>query len=244
MGEYFREDRYRIQAGFALNTGKLLAQYLRFTAELKPQEKYEATLTICALQALLTNCAELLKAMKRHHKTAWAEPVVDLPRYFRIKRSFIITNTFGPDLTHEDFITHLRNALSHPSSRARGATGLETTGYTTVPDGSGVVTRFRFVSSPWVDRGNLLSRVCSLSEDKVKVEMETFERKHRLEFPLDVRSDGSRYRIYQGKDQYLPVFIAELSLVELTELALDLSNHLAQPTMETWDGETNRQLVA
>ncbi len=113
MGEYFREPNNRIQAGFALHTGKLLAQYRDLTRSLLPTEKYEATLAVCALRALLTNCTELRKAMRRHQREFWDLPVPDIGiGHLGIRRSFVATNTFPCALTYFDFVEHLRNALS------------------------------------------------------------------------------------------------------------------------------------
>lgn len=53
-----------IQAGFALNSGKLLVQYYSHATELPPNEQYEGTLAVCVLQSLLTQCIELLKYME------------------------------------------------------------------------------------------------------------------------------------------------------------------------------------
>ena len=61
--EYSRDEKNRIRAGFALNAGRLLEQYSRLSAGVRASERYDATLTICILQSLLTNCWELLKAM-------------------------------------------------------------------------------------------------------------------------------------------------------------------------------------
>ena len=44
-----------IQAGFALNAGKLLAQYDRTLRSLPKDQQYDATLTISVLQAVAAN---------------------------------------------------------------------------------------------------------------------------------------------------------------------------------------------
>ncbi len=66
--EYFRQPENQIQAGFALRWGKLLAQYIDLRNALKPEERYDATLTVCVLQALLTTCSELRKTMENQRK--------------------------------------------------------------------------------------------------------------------------------------------------------------------------------
>ena len=243
MGEYFRESNNRIQAGFALNTGKLLVQYRSLTANLQPAQKYEATLTICALQALLTNCTELMGAMKRHQPGFWTDPITDIPGHWGIRRSFVVSNTFPDELTYGDFITHLRNALSHPTSPDR-APQHPTTGYTTRPDGSGVITRFCFTDSPWVDRGCIHSKASSSAEGKVKQTLKSFQKRHRGADEIKVENIQGKYQICRSNQTYLPVFVAELPLNALTDLAIELANHLSQPIEESWDGKTIQQLVA
>jgi len=243
MTEYFRESNNRIQAGFAQHTGKLLAQYRNLTANLLSTQKYEATLAVCALQALLTNCTELMSAMKRHQRGFWSDPIADIPGHWGIRRSFVVTNTFPDKLTYDKFITHLRNALSHPASPDK-APQHPTTGYTTLPDGSGVITRFCFTDSPWVDRGCIHSKASSSDENKVKKTLESFLGNKQRADELEVRISLGKYQIYHGNEIYLPVFVAELPLQALTDLAIGLANHLSQPVVESWDGRTIQRLVA
>ncbi len=242
MGEYFRELNNRIQAGFALNTGKLLFQYRSLTANLPPTQKYEATLTICALQALLTTCTELMRAMKRNQPGFWTDPITDIPGHWGIRRSFIVSNNFPAELTYGGFITHLRNALSHPASPDMAPH--PTTGYTTCLDGSNIIARFCFTNSPWVDRGCIHSMASSLDEEQVKKTLKSFQRNQRGASELKVENIQGKYQIYHGNQIYLPVFVAELPLNALTDLAINLANHMSQPTLANWDGRTIQQLVA
>ena len=242
MSEYFREPNNRIQAGFALHTGKLLAQYRNLTEKLLPTQKYEATLAVCTLQALLTNCTELMKAMKLDRRGFWHDSIPDIG-HWGIRRSFVITNSFPDELTYDKFITHLRNSLSHPTSPDNSPQD-PTTGYTTLPDGSGVITRFFFTDSPWVVRGRILSKYSSSEEGKVKSSLESFQRNSQRADKLEVRINQNKYQIYHGDQLYLPVFAAELPLSALTDLAIGLANHISQPVIETWDGSTIQQLVA
>jgi hypothetical protein len=68
MTEYVRSDKGKIQADLALRVGKLLSQYGDLTRHLGEEEKYDATLLICALQTLLVNCHELLNATKARNR--------------------------------------------------------------------------------------------------------------------------------------------------------------------------------
>lgn len=244
MGEYFRESNNRIQAGFALHTGKLLMQYCNLTADLLPTQKYEATLAVCALQALLTNCTELMNSMKRHQHGFWTDPIPEIGKgHWGINRTFVETNTFPDELTYDKFITHLRNALSHPTSPDR-APQHPTTGYTSLPDGSGVITQFCFTDSPWVDRGCIHSKASSSDKEKVKRTLELFQRNNKRAVELEIRDKLGKYQIYLGSQVYLPVFVAVLPLSALTDFAIVLANHLSQPVLDSWDGRTIQRLVA
>ena len=53
MTEYVRSENGKIQADLALRVGKFLIQYGGLTCHLGEEEKYDATLLICALQTLL-----------------------------------------------------------------------------------------------------------------------------------------------------------------------------------------------
>ena len=213
MTEYFREPNNRIQAGFAQHTGKLLVQYRDLTVKLRPTHKYEATLAVCALQALLTNCTELMSSMQRDQRGFWSAPIPDIGQgHWGISSSFVVRNTFPDELTYEKFITHLRNALSHPTSADR-APKHPTTGYTTVSDGTGVITKFRFTDSPWVDRGCIHSKASSSDEEKINRTLSAFLRNRKDANDLDVRSTQGKYQIYKGNKLYLPIFVAELSML-------------------------------
>jgi len=247
MSEYARPND-KIQAGFALHIGKLLTQYRNLTSNLLPTEKYDATLTACVLQALLTNCTELMNSMKKSKRLFWHEPITDIPRHWGIHTSFVKKNTcLDEQLTYDIFITHLRNALSH-QTRPDEDPHYPSTGYTTVPDDTGVITRFRFIDSPWVDRGKLCHRVSSTKEEVVKRSLHSYRQENQRCRPqahdLEIRKDTNTYKIYQGDQIYIPVFIAELPLPALTDMAIELANHIAQPVQDNWDGETIRQLVA
>lgn len=142
--EYEREEGL-IRSGFALHAWRLLKQYDALSRDLHPSQKYDATLTLCVLQSLLTNCYELymyldkkspqvLGALDGHVQALLADPKVE------------VASTFpGEVLSARKLIEHIRNALSHPTMRV---TDPPTTGYTTIVDGSGQIVRMRFTDSP------------------------------------------------------------------------------------------------
>lgn len=68
-----------IQAGHAGNAAKLLQQHLPFAASQPETKRYDATLTICVLHSLLTQCAELLKHTQLASLPDLQEPLTKLP---------------------------------------------------------------------------------------------------------------------------------------------------------------------
>lgn len=240
--EYFREPNNTIQAGFALNAGKLLIQYQKIADSLPLESRYDATLIVCVLQSLLTNCSELIDSMKRHLRQVWMEPLPDIPYQWGLRRGFVKKDTFPPPLTYERFIKHLRNSLSHPTIPEKEQI-LPSTGYTTIPGSSGIIEAFQFTDSPWVDRGKDFSRYVSSDLHKVKESLRRFKRSD--DFHLDITcNDNKNYYITYNNAHYRPIFIAEIPLDALFRISLELSNYLAQPTQKHWNGKSVHQLVA
>lgn len=240
--EYFRQAGNRIQASFAFHAGTLLAQYCSITATLRPEERYEATLTVCVLQSLLTNCTELLGAMKRSQRMSFNDVITDRPHRSGLTTSFITENTFPGDVTVEGVLEHLRDALSHPTV----AEGLYPgTGYTTSNDPSGLVSAFCFTNSPWIKKGQIFWGALSDKEEQVRQTMERFERHRRVDGYLEVRrqADGKFGILHEGVT-FLPVFAIALPLRALIDLTIFVANYLAQPTNEEWDGKAIESLVA
>jgi len=225
-----------------LHAGKLLAQYDSLVKH--QRENYEATLLVCTLQSLLTICKELIDATKEHRKELWSATVYDFPGWLGMSRRFVKRDTFCPcELTYDRFIEHLRNAVSHPTSSEKRPFH-PSTGYTTVPDYSGTISRFLFIDSPWVHRGEADSRACSSNEERVKDFAGRFQTKYPSVGITVRRESQGKYQIYKDEKVYIPVFEIEFSIVSLRSLMIELANYLAQPTIDHWDGKTIQRLVA
>lgn len=150
--EWYREGSV-VRAGLALNGFRLLRQYDELSEGRTPDERYEATLTLCVLQSLLTNCWEFHKSLNDRQRKEQFESVFTTVDSLLKDPDVRVDNQFPGELKPSDVLEHLRNALSHPALRD---TKPSTTGYTTVIDPSGLVTRLRFIDSPDLNsKGNL-----------------------------------------------------------------------------------------
>lgn len=135
------------QAGFAMHAWRLLNQYEELTKDLDENERYDATLTLCVVQAMLTACIERLNYLEDLSPTAHAGLKVftqDLRDHPEVHEA----NTFAQHQSAKDVLNHIRCALSHPRQTV---TDPPTTGFMTESDGSGLVRRITFTNSPDID---------------------------------------------------------------------------------------------
>lgn len=166
--------------------------------------------------------------------------ITDIPIHCGIKKSFVKENNFPEELTNEIFIEHLRNALSHPTSSDYHPQH-PSTGYTTIIDNSGVIARLCFTDSPWVERGRI-NRKQSIEDHVSKMKKRLDNNKFDEKF--EVKPIKEKDQIYYGEQVYLPIFVAEISISELTKVVTELANYLFKSVSDNWDGKTIHQLVA
>ena len=237
--EYFRDPRNQIQADIAYRLGMIASQYRTFSAP--AEEDFSVTLDVCILQNLLTTCTELLKSMSRKEEqvkylTADIEkaPVWGL-------RPNMIENTFRGQLTSEVVFRRLRNALSHPTALDLNGR-FPSSGYTTIPDVSGTIRRYCFVNSPDTTRG----RPKSFTQ-REQAERRLEQARGDGDMPKDVgiiEDKRGEFCFGRGDEPFARVFKIHLTPEEIHALVIGLSNHLAQPIQEAWDGVTVTSLVA
>ncbi len=244
MTEYVRSNEGKIQADLALRVGRLLRQYGDLTRDLREEKKYDTTLLICALQTLLANCSELLKAMKDRDRVMWRTEINNGIDALGINRNFDIQCNFPGVLTRERFVNHLRNAVSHPTYPDH-TPHHQSTGYTTMPDDTGIISKIVFVDSPWIDRG----RFHSLATSKRQETVEKCKNKLITDYGNDIELNvvqnlRGKYEVRTGDVPYYPTFKAVGSVSQLKMFAIELANYIAQPTREDWDGKTIHSLIA
>ena len=153
----------------------------------------------------------------------------------------IETNTFHGKLTGKFVLDKLRNALSHPCVLDIDD-DFPSSGYTTVQDGSGTICRYCFVNSP--DKKNGRPKSFD-NEDEARRQLDKLKSEGEMPKEVDIISDErGRFCYGRGGKPFARVFKIYLTVEEIHELVIGLSNHLAQPSQESWDGSTITLLVA
>ena len=232
--EYFRTDQGRIQASFALNAAQLLRQYLDYSRGLPNNKRFEATQTVCVLQALICNLKEHIEQLKDFQRSYFYSPLPDIGTT-GLKRHHIKKYTYAAPLSYYMALTSIRNALSHPT-HAEQTSPFPSTGYTTIKSESGLVSTFRFIDSPWIKEGRLKDRWL----DKDRIKLESKRKNLGNEFPtLEVaQNESGKWQFFNDGKPYIPLFEAEVPLEDLIQYTFQIANQLAQPSQLDWDGHT------
>jgi hypothetical protein len=219
-----------IQAGHAGNAAKLLQQYLRFAASQPETERYDATLTICVLHSLLTQCAELLKYTQLASLPDLQEPLTELPNSVGLTTSLVVEDTFPEPLTGVGFLVHLRDALSHPAPDEEFR--FRPTGFTSTGDPSGIIRGYVLTGSPWIkdDQRQPFGDKLPRSTEKAAASIiKRFCRKDRAAFPLDVLPvEDGLFDVGHRGQPYVPLLVATLPLDLLVDMTLTLGQNLSR----------------
>ena len=236
--EYFRDPRNQIQASIAYRLGMIANQYRAFPIPAK--KDFSVTLDVCILQNLLTTCTELLKSMARNeHKASFLTANIEESAVWGLRPDMIEINTFVGKLTGEVVLKRLRNALSHPCELNIHDV-FPSTGYTTL-DESDTICRFCFVNSPDTMKG----RPKSFDEDEARRQLDKLIREGEMPKDVDIiRDERGGFCFGRSGKPFARVFKIYLTVEEIHALVIGLSNHLAQPSQESWDGSTITLLVA
>jgi hypothetical protein len=236
--EYHRDPKNQIYADLAYRLGKIIVQYENLNLV---EEKYEATLYVAVLQNLMANCNEYVREMtKSERKDSVFKKDIELAGW-GLNRGCWIKNTFKEEFNLQNFITRIRNSVSHPTSIDISST-YPSSGFTTLPDDTGRITKFRFVNSP--DTRN--NRVKSFDEIQC---VSDYIKQNKNEFPDDItyktrEVEGRLQYVLSSKSQeFARISIIDLSVKELGSFVKHLSNYLAQPIQKDWDGLTVTELL-
>jgi hypothetical protein len=159
-----------------------------------------------------------------------------VPRRWGLSASYL-EDTFPGDTTLERVLWQMRHALSHPTVPSERNAEWPSTGFTTVPDGSGHLRTLRFTASPWVQHGRLKTKARSTRVEEVSVLLEDLRRHYDDSGSLSVRPRGDgRFGVVDRDGRpYVPYLVVETPLPALTDLTRSLAEYLAEPANHHWD---------
>lgn len=221
--EYFTSENGQIQADFAFRLGKIILQYDNLNLPLI--DNFSSTLHISILQNVLSNCVELLNNLKELPKDNELYLIKDITLEYEcflgFKKYMITKNTFQNNISIDTLLRCLRNSLSHPTYIDIHS-DTPSTGYTTKPDGSGIINKYIFISSPDVNKRNRPK--CF----KTKKQFEDYCKEKRYDF---------QYKIENGEYKILNPRILKIQLnpQELKDITINICNYLAQPLQKNWN---------
>ncbi len=225
--EYIHTDDCQIRSDIAFRLGKVILQYEK-NIQLNDVMNYSSTLYISVLQTLLTNCLEILREIKfineKYDFFDIEKPLND-ENFYGIKNKSIVLNSIYETVTLHKVLISLRYALSHPT-KINLMSEFPSTGYTTIKDGSNIISEYIFVDSPDV-KNNRAKSFNNITE---------LERHKKL-------NKDANYN-YE-KLEIIPRMIKiKLGVKELKTLSLNLSTVLSQPVQENWNKIFNSNILS
>lgn len=247
MSAYNETPDKRIRADFALRIGKLFSGYEKKLASLEVEEQFDATMTLVLLQSLLTTCSELMN--KKPYDDYFDQQLVQVPALWGLRSDMVVRNTFPEKLTYKLVIDRVRNALSHPTY-GDVEHKYPVSGFKNINDFDGNIWGFSFVNSPDIkhegsvesfdesDRGRKLA-VQKLAVRQKEIASASGEQVLELS-----KKENGKFVICCRGEPYVRIFQMSVPMTALKSLLLGLSNYLAQPTQNCWDGKSITQLVA
>jgi hypothetical protein len=254
--EYERTEDAQIQADFARRAGQILLQYDRCKTLLPYDQQFEATLGICLLQTILTQCQELLSRVHRPEKAPKGlEELVEManrglndpPPLLGLTQACIQERwPSSNSVRYRDLIECIRNALSHPTPQK--TEGYPRTGFTTQKMNSGVVESYIFTHSPWVESDGSLNYQFMAKLDKIN-EVERAKKKiagwtsQRGVSGVALEKQSNQFLPMRNGKIFIPVMRVQLDVAQLRVFILALSDYLSEPLLKHLEQPVARSLV-
>lgn len=244
--EYIRTADGQIQVDFCRRVGQLLLQYEKFSGGLPQEQRYESTLTLCLLQALLTNTVEKMRSDPKK-KNEWGKLanrlISEEPALLGLE-PHCVEETWPPNraLRYRDIIECLRNALSHPL--VQGETKHPVTGYISYLSSelpSGDIQAYRFTQSPWINKkgSDVLPtyQVKEAEQSKLEEIMQKAVSDYQPKSPLLIqrRTDG-KLQIFHDGQPFVPVLRLFVTVQQLRTLTLALGERLSE-CLKPWQSQ-------
>jgi hypothetical protein len=243
--EYFRDPKNQIYADLAYRLGRIIVQYEDLVTD---TEKFSDTLYIAVLQNLLANCNEYVREMTKGERrnSIFRKSLTD--PVWGIDSKCWIKNTFNEEPTLENFISRIRNSVSHPT-KIDLSSEYPSTGFSTVLNNTGKIDKFRFVNSPDTRNNRLKEFKKEDAERTIYILDSANQKRIKPELPTDIhyieiKDKPGKYKLISNGETFIRISIIELNVVQLACFVKNLSNYLAQPIQKDWDGFTIKELIA
>ena len=240
--EYFRDPKNQVYADIAYRLGKIIVQYERINNN---EEKFEATLYLAVLQNLMTNCREYIKNMTGSEIFKSDVEFVN----WGLKKDCWVKNTFNEELNLGNFITRIRNSVSHPTEIDLESE-FPSTGFSTIIGNSGLIERFRFINSPDTikNRQKYLTSIEEVEQtiytrDRIKDKIIHNEFPKEISYKEVKLGKEIKYSLTLEGKPFIRISIIELTTKQLGNFVKYLANYLAQPIQKNWDGFTIKDLL-
>lgn len=235
MGAYYLDNQGQIYADVAYRLGVIVKQYDSIIAK-NHEQNFDSTMSISFLQNLLTIYSEFWKNESYGIPPFWLDPFyhcktsISENNYFGIEPTMLLENNFvRENQTISTFLTHIRNALSHPTSVATDG-GIQSTGYYSLFDQFGRISNYVFIDSPDVKvNNNGTNRPKSFNSLAL---FNNYKENHQM------RKHPFKYEEVNGKIELRNhrIYKVCLSVDQLKKLVIDLSKLIAQPIQKNWNG--------
>jgi hypothetical protein len=229
MAEYYLDHQGQIYADVAYRLGVIVKQYDERVSK-EDRKNFDSTLCITFLQSLLTIYQELFRngngyPISRKEKFYSNKTSIFDDNCLDIKAEWVLRNSFiGKSDSVENLVTHLRNALSHPTA-VNVNSNIIATGYFADSYQDEKITGYVFVDSPDVNKFNEVKSFDNLSQFEIYF-------KKNGKYPFEFEIVNGRYFILNPR-----ICVVRLSVLEIKNLVLKLSAFLAQPIQKYWNGE-------
>lgn len=236
MAAYYEDHQGRIYADIAYRLGVIVKQY-DYYIDSDNDRNYDSTMCVSFLQNLLTIYCEYWNNEKFGLPSFWRDPLyhkdtlISESNYFGIKPSMVLENNIIMEKqTILSFLTHIRNAVSHPTAIAANSK-TQSTGYYSMSDNLGRISKYVFIDSPDVKVDRFGKNRTKIFDDLEKFFAHTKNSK--------LKDHPYYYQKVNGKIELLNHRIFKVSLTsrELKNLVVNLSSLLAQPIQSNWDGK-------
>lgn len=230
--EWYEDADNRTHAGFAFHIYKLIDQYEYGMPNVRENERYEATLSLCCLHGLLVNLSELYKGVVKNKPEWFSCLITPDENEWGLKRGYIEDwySISEKMISIKELFNSLRDSVSHPTKNHSRFN--RTTGYSVVSENR-LIKSVRFVHGPLTDAQS--GALAEYSIDRIKSTLSQSIGKDWKQYFL-VDDKDEKTLILRGGKVVIPTMVCNIPVRSLVKMTKMLAAHLAQPAIRDWDG--------